>query len=354
VDARGLDLADVDLGDVTEADLGQAGAAVFALDGAGARGPAPSPLGPALFRVNAILAPRDVSFEEAREDLLPEVQMDRARRVIQDMVDDLDDRLAGGATIEDLVEETELEIGRIDLEPGTSEGIAAYDSFRAAAAAAEPGDFPEIVEIPEGGVFALRLDELRAPALRPFERCGTRSRRLARGRDRAADGGRGRDPCRRTAGGGRHRGPRPAVGTEWGLVRDAFVDGAPPGLVPALFEMAEGEVRVVTDETGAWIVRLDRISPADPGSAEARRAEGAPDRAGGAGGGGRPSRRLHRRRLRRRRGSRSTRPRSTRCTRSSPDGALPGFRRIRSGLRGGAQPDRLDAARRRPRHRRCR
>ncbi len=271
VDDRGLELADVDLGDVTEAELGEAGAAVFALETPGLAGPAPTPLGPALFRVNAILAPRDVSFEEAREDLLPEVQMDRARRLILDMVDDLDDRLAGGATVEDLAEETELELGRIDLEPGTSEGIAAYESFREAAAAAEPGDFAEIVEIPEGGVFALRLDELRPPALRPFEEvqgavreawlAAETARLMAEEAQSLADD---------LAADADIAALGLPSGTERGLVRDAFVEGLPAGFVPTLFEMAEGEVRVVADETGAWIVRLDRISPADPGSAEAR------------------------------------------------------------------------------------
>ena len=270
VDARGLELADVDLGDVTEAELGAAGAAVFAPDEPGLVGPASSPLGPALFRVNAILAPRDVSFEEAREDLLPEVQMDRARRLIQDMVDDLDDRLAGGATVEDLAEETELELGRIDLEPGTSEGIAAYESFRETAAAAEPGDFPEIVEFPEGGVFALRLDEVRDPALRPFEEVRDEVREAWRAAEAArlmaAEAGSLADELRE---GGDIAALGLPTGTERGLVRDAFVEGTPAGLVPALFEMEEGEVRVVADETGAWIVRLDRISPADPGSTEA-------------------------------------------------------------------------------------
>jgi peptidyl-prolyl cis-trans isomerase D len=268
---RGLDLSDVDLGDVTEAELDEAGAAVFASDEPGVAGPAPSALGPALFRVNAILAPRDVSFEEAREDLLPVVQMDRARRVIRDMVDDLDDRLAGGATVEDLAEETELELGRIDLEPGTTEGIAAYESFRRAALAAGEGDFPEIVEMPEGGVFALRLDELRPPTLRPFEearaavedawRAAETARLMAEEAGTLADALRaGREMAAL----------RLPVGMERALVRDAFVEGAPAGFVQAAFEMAPNEVRVVADATGAWIVRLERIAPADQAGAESQ------------------------------------------------------------------------------------
>ena len=272
---RGLALGDIDLGDVTEADLGAAGAAVFALEGPGVAGPAPSALGPALFRVNAILAPRDVSFEEAREELLPEVQMDRARRVIQDMIDDLDDRLAGGATVEDLALETELELGRIEITPEVTAGIAAYESFRAAALTAEEGDFPEIVEIPEGGVFALRLDELRPPALRPLEEAradvaaawtaGETARLMAEEAEAVAQSLRaGREMAA----------VRLPLGVERALTRDAFVAGTPGAFVTEVFEMAEGEFRVVADATAAYIVRLDKVIPADAGSAEAQMLKG--------------------------------------------------------------------------------
>jgi peptidyl-prolyl cis-trans isomerase D len=268
---RGLALGDVDLGDVTEAELGAAGAEVFALEGPGVAGPLPSSLGPALFRVNAILAPRNVTFEEAREDLLPEVQTDRARRAIQDMIDDLDDRLAGGATIEDLAEETEMELGRISFAAGTTEGIAAYESFREAALAVEEGDFPEIVEIPEGGVFALRLDAVREPALRP----------VAEVRDEVVAAWQARETARLMAdeaeavaeslrAGREMAGVRLPLGMERALTRDAFVEGTPGGFVTGIFDMTEGEIQVVGDETGAWIVRLDKVTPADQNSPEAR------------------------------------------------------------------------------------
>jgi peptidyl-prolyl cis-trans isomerase D len=62
VDQRGLDLSDVDLGDVAEAELGSAGAAVFAAGLGEMVGPLPSDLGPALFRVNAVLAALEVDL----------------------------------------------------------------------------------------------------------------------------------------------------------------------------------------------------------------------------------------------------------------------------------------------------
>jgi peptidyl-prolyl cis-trans isomerase D len=272
---RGLELPDVDMGDVSEAELGDAGAAVFALSEPGVAGPAPSSLGPALFRVNAILAPRNITFEEAREDLLPEVQMDRARRAISDMVDDLDDRLAGGATIEDMANETDMELGQIDFTAETDEGIAAYASFREAAAAAQPDDFPEIVEIPEGGVFALRVDEVRPPTLQPLDAV----------RDAAVAAWKAQETERLMAdeagvvaesirGGREMAAVRLPLGTERGMTREMFVEGTPADFVAQVFEMEPGEIRVISDATGAWIVRLDQVTEADQNSPEAQALKG--------------------------------------------------------------------------------
>ena len=59
---RGLELTDIDLGDVTKSELGAAGDAVFALTGPAVAGPLPTDLGPALFRMNAILAAQQTAL----------------------------------------------------------------------------------------------------------------------------------------------------------------------------------------------------------------------------------------------------------------------------------------------------
>ena len=50
------------------------------------------------------------------------------------------------------------------------EGIAAYDGFRAEASNSKIGDFPELKELSDGGIFALRLDKIIEPTLSPFEK----------------------------------------------------------------------------------------------------------------------------------------------------------------------------------------
>ncbi|MCW1932831.1 peptidylprolyl isomerase [Pararhodobacter zhoushanensis] len=170
VEERGLSLEDADMGDVSEAQLGAAGAAVFGLDNAGTVvGPLPSNLGPALFRMNAILNAQETPFEDARDELRAELAGDGARRAIQDQQEGFDDLLAGGATLEQLAEETPMQLGTIEWTRDTNEGIAAYSEFGTAAAAVSADDFPELAGLSDGGLFAIRLDSVTPPTPRPIE-----------------------------------------------------------------------------------------------------------------------------------------------------------------------------------------
>lgn len=269
---RGLTLDDIDLGEVTRADLGPAAETVFALTEPGVTGVAQTDLGPAIFRVNAVLNARETPFEQARDELVAELSADRAARAVAERIDEVDDLLAGGATLEDVAAETPLELGRIDYRAGTEDGIAAYPAFREAAASVAEGDFPEVIELDDGGIFALRLEEIVPPRVQPLDevREAVRAawteqetgRRLAdQARSLAAligDGGTGEDA--------------PQIGLEQvtGVARDGTVEGAPPALVDRVFEMQPGEVAVIEEPGAAVLVRLDAIHAADGGTAEAR------------------------------------------------------------------------------------
>jgi len=167
--ARGLDIIDADMGDVAQSDLGSAGDAVFALEVSGVSDVIMTDIGPAIFRVNGILEASEISFEEARADLSIEMAADAARRDISDMIEDLDDLLASGATLEEVAAETRMEQGQLGWTATSEDGIASYSAFVAAVRAAEVGDFPEIVELSDGGIFAMRLDSVTPATLTPLE-----------------------------------------------------------------------------------------------------------------------------------------------------------------------------------------
>lgn len=262
VAARGLKLDDVDLGDVSREDLGAAAETVFALTEPGIAGPVDTDLGPALFRVNAILSAQETTFEEAREQLAAELQQDAARRAIADQREAIDDALAGGATLEDIGREFAMTVATFDYVPGSEEPVAGYPAFREAAEAAAEGDYPEIFELDDGGLATLRLDAIVPPAPIPFEEA----------RDRVAEHWTASETAKALAGraatiraeveAGASLGAYGIVSVAAELARQGFVEDAPPGFVDTVFGMAEGEVRVIEGPGFTGVVRLDTITPA--------------------------------------------------------------------------------------------
>jgi peptidyl-prolyl cis-trans isomerase D len=267
---RGLALADIDLGDVTEAELGAAGALVFALAGPGVAGPVDTALGPALFRVNAVLAAESTGFEEVRDQLTDELTLDRARREIGDLREGIDDLLAGGATLEEVAAETPMELGTIELAPDTADGIAAYAAFREAAAAVTAEDFPELIELEDGGLVALRLDALLPPALLPLEDVRDR---VAADWEAAETEARLLDlseEIRAAREGGQSFLAQGYVAeARQDLGRESFLDGAPANLIEAAFGLEPGETAAVAEGGTVHIIELTRITPEDPEAEDA-------------------------------------------------------------------------------------
>lgn len=264
VEERGLSLADVDLDAVTEASLDDAGAEIFALEEPGVVGPLPSSIGPALFRVNAILVEQVTPFEEALPELREELANQRARRLIEEEIEPLDDLLAGGATIEELADESDMELGQIDWTGTESDGAAGYGAFQAVAAQVRTDDFPEIETLEDGGIFSLRLDEIVPPTLRPFEEVQTGAEAGARAEAiKAALQTRAEEIKAEIDGGAEFAALGVTAFTNAGVTRNDFLEDLPAGLLPSLFEMAPGDVTLIEGEDTLVLVRLDQIRPAD-------------------------------------------------------------------------------------------
>ncbi len=264
VEARGLTLDAIDLGDVSETDLGAAGAAIFAAaNGDVVSGD--SNLGPALFRVNGVLEGQNTTFDEAKEELAGELKMDAARRAIADKVEQIDDLLAGGETLEDLAKEMGMEFSTLDHVPGQqgTEPVEGYQAFRTAAEAVKQGDFPEAIVLEDGGVVALEFKETVPAAPIPFDEVQDkvaedwRKEALAKALSAQAVA------FKAAAEGGTALGGLGIVDVTPEIARDGFVEGAPKTLIPDVFTMAEGDLKVIEDGDFVALVRLDAIKPAE-------------------------------------------------------------------------------------------
>lgn len=264
VEARGLELADVDLGDVRADDLGAAGDGVFAADTGQTVGPLDSSIGPALFRVNAVLAARETTFEEALPELRDELAADRARRVVDGQIETVDDLLAGGATVEDVAGETELQLAEIGWHAGVTDDIAAYEAFRVAASGVTVDDFPDVMQLEDGGIFAMRLDEVVPPTLQPVDEI----------RDQVEEAWRMSVIEEALNEQVQAQAEQLVAGTSFeelgltpesaqGLTRRGSQQGVPPEFTETVFGMERGGVELIQGGGRVFVLRLDDIRAPD-------------------------------------------------------------------------------------------
>lgn len=264
VTERGLTLEDVDMGDVGESDLGAAAAAIFALTEPAVVGPFASALGPALFRMNAILPAQETTFEEAKTDLAGEAQLDAARRAIGDRLEAVDDALAGGATLEEVQAEQGMQLVTFDYVPGaqSDDPLVGYEDFRTAADALAEGDFPQAIGLDDGGLAALRLDAIVPPAPIPF----------AEAKEKVTDAWTAdvltkalsaqAVAVKSAVEGGASLGAYGIVRVAPELPRTGFFEAAPEGMMTTVFEMAAGDIRVIEATDFVGVLRLDTVLPA--------------------------------------------------------------------------------------------
>lgn len=267
VETRGLALADIDLGDVSVADLGDAGDPVFAAELGGVVGPLQTDLGPALFRVNAILSAESTPFEEVSRDLRDELALERARRQIESQSMDIDDLLAAGATLEELASETEMTLGTIDYFAGVDGDIAGYAGFQDEAAQLTEGDFPQVMQLEDGGIFAMRLDEIIDPRPQPLaevrdavEAQWLEQTTLDALKEQAALITGASFDLAETAS---------QIQTFENMTRGDFLDDLPPAVLAEAFDLSEADTALIEGIDAVHVVLLDAIEDGQSDTSDA-------------------------------------------------------------------------------------
>lgn len=271
VKERNLTLADVDLGDVTKSQLGEAGEAVFALTGPAVVGPLNSDVGPALFRMNAILAKQETTFEQAKADLTKELELEEARKIIADRVDAIDDALAGGASLADLAKEQGMTEGSTDFAAGAddNDAITADAAFVSAAAKLAEGDYPEAVLLTNGGVMALQMVSTLPPTAREFDTVKDKVAVAARAAALSKALAQEAAAIKTAVEAGSSLGSFGIVSRTAAIDRQGQLLNAPALVLTAAFEMAPNEVRVIEAPGYTAVIQLTEIMPAEKEAASA-------------------------------------------------------------------------------------
>jgi peptidyl-prolyl cis-trans isomerase D len=261
---RGLELADIDMGDVARTDIPNGASAVFDAEVGAVVGPFQSAIGPALYRVNGKLEAQQTSFEEVEQELRDELAMARARRLIETRLTEIDGLLAGGATLEELESEAGMKVDQIEWFFDSGEGPASYESFRQAAQAVDKDDFPQLVEMEDGGIFALRLDEVIAPRVQSLDEVrpdvlaawqSAETEKALRMQAEALIPRLSEGQAMTTLG--------YDVMEETEVTRGQFILGTPPNFLDQVFAMDRGTLRVIDGLGAVFLVRMDDIQPPD-------------------------------------------------------------------------------------------
>lgn len=274
-DSRGLSMADIDLGDVTARDVGAAAADVlFASEEPGIYGPVETNIGPALFRVNAAITALSIPLEDVHAELRRELAIEDAGFHIADVADEVIDLIAGGASLEEVANETDMQLATIDLAEGQTDGIAAYAAFREEAAASEVGEERDILDLEDGGVFALRVDGITEAFVKPMadvsqavfdgqQNAKTHELMMARAEQivnaiGASSGGSLSD-----------FGGSLLLEDATSVTRTSTIPDLPPSIIEDVFALEVGEATVIEDVYGAVIIELTSALPFDPTNEDA-------------------------------------------------------------------------------------
>ena len=160
LEERGLTKNDVNLGLVSEEALSDnIGSSVFALPLFEVSEVIESDLGPALYRTVEIISSTTRSFEDVREELEESVLIDKSKRLIINKKDLYEDLLVGGASLEDLVKETEFELKSVSFHSSFDHQLK--DSVLISEAEKlKSDDYPTLFDLNDGSIAAMRLDEI--------------------------------------------------------------------------------------------------------------------------------------------------------------------------------------------------
>ncbi len=278
----GMDEEAVSLGLLARDDLPlEIADAAFALQTNIPSEPVRSPVGWHILLVDRIEPGRTPGFAETRAKIREDLAREQAVDAIVKLANQVEDTLAGGATLEEAAGQVNAKLLRfrsversgrsVDGDP--EDGLLVLRRFLAAAFETNAAEVSDLVDTSSGGYFIVRVDRVVPPALEPFDKvrrevaAAWRFDRLNAAAKRRAEkllgevkSGRGFDTAAREFG--------LAVKTSSPFTR--FEQGGdtalPSSLAAELFSAKQGEVALGATEAGYAVAVLDRVEPANPSS----------------------------------------------------------------------------------------
>lgn len=268
--------APIELGEVAPGDLpDELSEAIFALDAKTISAPVRTELGWHILHVTEIEPGRAADFDAVRDQLAEQLAMRQAVDSIVSIANQLDDELAGGATLEEAAAALDLPVRKIDAvdrEGRDADGNAIADlptsRFLEVAFETQPGEESLVIETGEADYFVLRVDGVTPAKLRPLEEVRDAVVELWRESQRARIA---RERAEALAERAREGTSLEDLAAEEGYevtttdpVRRFDSGTLPPAMTSKLFQLKAGDVATVAGADGHSIVELGKIVPAEP------------------------------------------------------------------------------------------
>ncbi len=273
----GSDPAALDLGWVKRGDLpGPLADAAFALKPGGVTPPVQSSFGWHVIRVVAVRPEQTQSFDEMKGQLRQEIARDMAGDSMAKTANQIDDDLAGGASLDDMVRKYGLktssfkgldEQGRDDAGKQADLPQPAETVLRAAFST-DGGKNSPLSDIGETGYFVVHVDKVTPTGIKPLAQAHDDAVKLWQADQRAAALQKLADAMTQEVNAGRSlrdvaAAHKLAVVTTSPLPRNGGA-GVPPALVSKLFEVKLGAAVDAPATDGYAVAQLKTIIPADP------------------------------------------------------------------------------------------
>jgi peptidyl-prolyl cis-trans isomerase D len=245
-------------------------------------GPVQSPLGWHIVKVDDVKPGHEVPFDEVKAKLAEQVKHDGAVDLLSQRVDkQVGDKLAAGTSMEDVaagLNAKPVKVGPIDvkgtLQKPDNNAPKADPAWTTQAFQLQQGETSSLTDDKNGGYFAVRLDAVVPPTLKPLAEVKaqivtewTKEKQAAAAAKRADElaakvkGGAAIDKVAADAG--------LKLDTTQPATRQADEKSSlSPALVDALFKFEKiGDSAAVATDDGAVVARLSEIRPADPKTA---------------------------------------------------------------------------------------
>ena len=276
----------VDLGSVTKDELpGAVAETAFQGEAGSVVGPAASPLGFHVIRIDSVTAGSLLTFEEVRDELTRELKRGQAIDSLVTLANEFDDAIAGGASLEEAAAALALPIQSIDAvdrsgrtpDGSLVESLEPREAILTEAFQLEPGLESLLIETGDDGYFMVRVDGITPESERPLSEVRDSVIRRWKQEERARLAGELAEAIQAKAAEGltleaaieaveKPEGMNLVVETTEGVVRNERDQQKVPSpqFTSTLFQMELEEVRTTVGPLAEIVVQLSAIETPEP------------------------------------------------------------------------------------------